>query len=436
MPFSQLDTATITRTLGQIAEGPDLADVYFERREDIELPPEDQSLGSRVWRETGLAVRLMREGRSWLAGRDAIDRDAFHDALRRAARTMPRGPLPQLDLTVEPWREAPDLQEVQEFPSLVRRAITRHKIDAAVRLTVRRHRRWSRVLGTRLASATEHESFYSLVVEMPWGRTGGLLTELGDAAAETVAQNITRAHDARDAPSPDSRRTVCVLGSAATAVLLHEAVAHALEADHLALTGHPEAAIGITLGSAALNVFDDPAGAPKGVRRSADDEGFPVVRRCLLRGGIVEQPLCDTHFARSSERLTAGAGRRGNRHLAPTPRSTHLELAAGELATQDLLAEAEGGLYLPEAERGHLDPLTGEFFLHFPHGRRISNQLPGESVGPSVLKGRISDLLSKVVGVGRDLLPAGAGWCAKGGAKVPVWATVPEVRLEGVEVRP
>ena len=29
--------------------------------------------------------------------------------------------------------------------------------------------------------------------------------------------------------------------------------------------------------------------------------------------------------------------------------------------------------------------------------------------------------------------PAGAGWCAKGGVKLPVWATAPELRLEGLD---
>ena len=29
---------------------------------------------------------------------------------------------------------------------------------------------------------------------------------------------------------------------------------------------------------------------------------------------------------------------------------------------------------------------------------------------------------------------AGAGWCAKGGQKLPVWATAPALRLEAVTV--
>lgn len=247
--------------------------------------------------------------------------------------------------------------------------------------------------------------------------------------------SLVRAWHARDA-TPPAADGVCVLGSAAAAVLLHEAVAHALETDTLALTGHPEAALGQRLGSEALDVFDDPAAAPPGVRRTCDDEGFPVLRRCLLRSGVIEQPLSDTLGSRASELLVAGAGRRGDRHSPPGPRSTFLELVPGGLAPSELFADAEGGLYLPEAERGHLDPASGVFVLRFRHGRQISGGTLGAPVGPSSLRGRVPELLAKVTGVGREPRLAGAGWCAKSGVRVPVWASSPELRLEAVELEP
>ncbi|MEM7582392.1 MAG: metallopeptidase TldD-related protein [Acidobacteriota bacterium] len=436
-PFTQLDTAGIARALSQIADRPsDLADVFFERSETIELPPASQAPGFRVWREAGLAVRLVREGRSWLAGRDHIGPRTFNDALRRVARAMPRAPYPEPELAAEPWDEAPEASEVLTFPTTLTRALRTHHVDFSIDLTLRRHRRWTRVVGTQLASGTESENFYSCDVEMPWGRYGTLLEAFDGESAEDLARRLVNLYRARDATPPDAWRGVSILGASATAILLHEAVAHALEADTLAHSGHPEAALGVRMGSRLLDVFDDPASAPEGVKRAADDEGFPVVRRCLLRSGVIEQPLCDTAWARRSDRLTAGAGRRGNRHLAPGPRSSHLELVPGELSRQELFADAEGGLYLPEADRGHLDPITSEFALHFPYGHRISHQIPGEPIGPCWLKGGLRDLLDKICGIGAQSKPAGAGWCAKDGIKLPVWATCPEIRVEGVEITP
>ena len=437
MPFAELDSAGIARTLSQIADRPaDLADAFFERAEEIELPPAESSPGFRVRRESGLAVRLLREGRTWLAGRDRITPEDFHDAWRRVARAMPRTQYPPPDLGHHDWREPPRAPEMLELPAAVGRALRAHQPNLPVKMTFRRHRRWVRVIGTRLASATERESFYSFQASMPGARYGCLLTELGTDTADDLARHLALLHRAREAPPPAPWRGVSILGAPATAVLLHEAVAHALEADTLAIGGHPDSAIGVRMGSDLLNVFDDPASAPEAVRRTADDEGFPVVRRCLLRSGVVEQPLCDTAWASRSEMLTAGAGRRGNRHSPPGPRSWHLELVPGELSWQDLLADADGGLYLPEAQSGTLNPLTGDFVLRFPFGRRIENHVPGAPVGPCELRGRVSDLLDKVTGVGRRVRSAGAGWCAKGGVKLPVWATCPALRLEGVEIVP
>lgn len=431
------DNAAVARALSQIADQPaDLADAFFERREEIELPPEDEALGIRVWRESGFAIRLVRGEQAWLAARDRLSSEDFLDALRRVARAMPRSPYPRQSLIDESWSEPPRATELLAFPAAVQREIRAHKLTFPVKLTVRRHRRWVQVIGTQLAAAEESESFYSIVAAMPWGRYGVLIHDLErPAVAEQLALALVRSYRAHQAPPPDTGRQVVVLGPAATAVLLHEAVAHALEADTLALGGHPEAAIGVRLGSELLNVLDDPTSAPEGVRRTTDDEGLPVFRRFLIREGVVEQPLADRLWARHSDVLAAGAGRRSNRQLPPGPRSSHLELIPGELSSQELMADADGGLFLPEAERGHLDPLSGRFFIRFPYGRRIHHQVPGPPVGGCSIEGHVSDLLAAVTGIGREVRVAGAGWCAKGGMKLPVWATTPELRLEGLEIK-
>jgi len=181
-------------------------------------------------------------------------------------------------------------------------------------------------------------------------------------------------------------------------------------------------------------VLDDPTTAPEPVRRRSDDEGREVRRRWLLREGMVGEPLADATWAAGSEVLSDGACRRGGRHDPPGPRSTHLELVPGQLAEEELLAEADGGLWLGEAGRGALDPRSGTFRLDFPAGRRIRGGAPAEPTGPCRLAGTVAGLLSAVAGVGRDAVPAGAGWCAKGGQRMPVWATSPALRLDGVEV--
>src|SRR6185295_10182192 len=105
MPFSKLDTAAVARTLSQIAEqAEDVVDAFFERREEVELAPEGEPGGLRVWREEGFAVPLAR-------------------------------------------------------------AVRAHHVGFPWRIAVRRHRRWVQVVGPRLVAPAESETFYSCSAE-------------------------------------------------------------------------------------------------------------------------------------------------------------------------------------------------------------------------------------------------------------------------------
>lgn len=432
MSFAALETLPIARSLAQIADREDdVADVYLERLEEVGAV-DDGALVVR--REEGFAVRLMRDGRTWLAARDGFDGEAFARALRQAGRAQPLASYTVPRLELPPVREPVSAPEVAGFAGLVRRALQERLVAFPFEVETRRHARELQIVGTRLVPDSEREHFYSCRVRLPWGNYGRLLAELDEGAAGEVADSLVASFRGHRAAPPEAGLFSVVLGPAAAAVFMHEAVAHALETDTLALGGAPEAAIGIQLGSAELNVLDDPSGAPDSVRRTTDDEGMPVVRRWLLHQGRVRQPLADLFAARASSDLTPGAGRRPNRFSPPVPRSTHLELLAGPHSDGDLLELCEGGLYLPEAGRGSLDPHTGVFRLCFPGGQRIRSGRSAEAVGPVEVRGRVADFLGAVVGVGAESRAAGAGWCAKGGQRVPVWATSPAVALENVEV--
>ncbi len=437
MPFSKLDRPAIARALAQVADREeDIAEVYFERLQEVELPPEDEAPGVRVREEGGFAVRLVRDGLTWLAARDGFAGDDLAGALREVARALPRAAYPVPPLAVGARPAPSTAEELAAFAAGVERRIRERRAGFPLRLRLRAHRRDLQVVGTRLVPGAETERWYSCEAATPWGRHGAVLADLDAAAAERLAEHLVASFRAREAAPPARGRAAVVLAPAAAAVLLHEAVAHALETDSLALGGRPEAAPGVALGSALLNVLDDPATGPAGVRRTTDDEGSPVTRRWLLKAGVVEQPLADLFAARDSAVLAPGAARRADRFSPPAPRSTHLELLAGEGTLGRLLAAAEGGLFFPAATRGSLDPLSGAFSLRLPFGYRVRGGEPAEPVGPSRLTGRVTDLLEGVAAVGGEPERAGAGWCAKGGQRMPVWAKAPAIRLAGLEIGP
>src|SRR6185295_2013646 len=146
MPFSKLDTAAVARTLSQIAEqAEDVVDAFFERREEVELAPEGEPGGLRVWREEGFAVRLAREGRTWLASRDVIEAKPFAEALRQAARAVPVATYPEPLLEMEPPGPVA-APELLDFPAALARSVRAHHVGFPWRIAVRRHRRWVQVV--------------------------------------------------------------------------------------------------------------------------------------------------------------------------------------------------------------------------------------------------------------------------------------------------
>jgi len=437
VPLTALDAGGISRCLAQLADRPgDRVDAFFEVVEETRYCPDGDAPRLRRRSEAGLAVRLARGRRCWLTSSDRIDAEAFRDAVGRTARVRPAAWSMPAGLAVGMGAAGPgaaaDGVDLEPLPELLREAIRRRHAAFPMRIEAFRRRRWVRVAGPVLAPEQEREELLGLVVRTPWGRWGGLFPGLEEGVVEEAALALLARFSAREAEPPPAGRAHVVLGPAAAAVLLHEAVAHALEADRPLRA--PAVAAGSRLGAACLSVIDDPTGAPAAVRRETDDEAVPVVRRWLLRDGVVEQLLADLAHAAESEELLPGAARRSSRHRPPVPRSHHLEVTPGESSDEDLLSAAPGGLFVAEAEAGRLDPEAGRFVLEVPCARRIGAGGLEGPVGRFRLVGSVAEVLGSVAAVGRDVRPAAAGWCAKGGERLAVWATAATLLLEDVEV--
>ncbi|HSM51718.1 MAG TPA: hypothetical protein VLA75_09975, partial [Thermoanaerobaculia bacterium] len=124
MPLSGVDVAAFARWLAQVADRPeDHADLFLERREEVEHPGDGRRPGLRVVREQGLAVRLLRGRQTFLASSDRLDGAAFTDALRRAARALPSTSLPDLTLAPPVWPALEGARSLSAFAERVREAL-------------------------------------------------------------------------------------------------------------------------------------------------------------------------------------------------------------------------------------------------------------------------------------------------------------------------
>ncbi len=414
------------------AAGGSAAEAFLERQETVEVFPHGTPNRVRRLREQGLSVRRTVNGKSTMASADTISGPAFASCCNRVA-----GASPCIDAAPPPIRTAgwPPLRiaELERVEARLKRAVLHRRVAFPLQITARRHRRQVQVLRAPIPAAPQFEEYFSLRAVTPWGAWGGLLPSLDDEHLGPVADCLVDRMRARGLPTHRQPAGVMVLGPAAAAVLFHETIAHLLEADTLALSGAPDHAVGLKLGASELDVLDDPGAAPALSARSSDDEGTAVVARWLLRRGRVRQPLADLAWSDRCAGLVPGAGRRMNRHRLPGPRCFHVELLPGRTRDADLFAEASGGLLVQEFEGGALNPLDGSCLLRAPCGQRLGPDGPAEHTGPVVIRARALDLVAAIAAVGDRPRAGGAGWCAKDGALLPVWARSPSIRLEGVE---
>ena len=277
---------------------------------------------------------------------------------------------------------------------------------------------WIQVVGPRLVPGPESEAFYSCAVESSWGRYGALLPRLaaGAGGAVEVAAAVVALFRARQAPSPapipGSRRAGAGGGGRAAA----RGGGPCPGGRHPGSRGEPGVGGGRRHGRslprrAGRSGGGAGSGPPDHRRRGSGRRPPLAAARRRGRAAAGGRPL-GAHLAGAAARERAGGApaicRRGR--ARPTSRSCPARPPKPTCSPARL-----EGLYLPEASRGALDPLSGEFALYLPYARRFRRGALAETVGPCVLRGRVADLLTRVVAVGAEAKPAGAGWCAKGG---------------------
>lgn len=233
----------------------------------------------------------------------------------------------------------------------------------------------------------------------------------------------------RAVPCPSGAMTV-VLGSGWAGVLLHEAIGHGLEADHVwtdtSVFAHM---LGERVASPLVNVVDD--GTIRFARGSlnADDEGTPTKRTVLIKDGILVGFMHDRQSARLLGLPETGSGRRESFAHPPQVRMRNTLMCSGDSEPEDIISSTFEGLYMPSFGGGQVDPVTGQFVFKCDLAYKIvAGKIGDPVVGPTLI-GNCTTVLLGVDMVGNDSCLGGAGTCGKGGQSVPVGIGQPTIRI-------
>jgi PmbA protein len=336
----------------------------------------------------GVGIRLVVDGRLGFASTSDVSGDGLRLALDQARANAAYA-------TADPGNVLPQPQDWQPLPGIAADGFTEvdpaRKVELALELEERTRaadRRVSGVSGasygdgisraavastTGVRAAYERTDAYATVVALArdgaetqtgFGLTDGRsISELdiGAAASESAmrATRLLGATKSRTTVAPivfDPLVTAQFLGVVASGFSAEAAQKGlSLFADRLQEQ----------IAAETISIVDDGRLVEGAAAAPVDDEGLPTGRTVLVDGGRMVAFLHNTETAAragSGARSTANASRAGHRS-PPGVSPTNLYFQGPTTPVPDILAVADGGLYVQEVKGMHsgVNPISGEF---------------------------------------------------------------------------
>ena len=260
--------------------------------------------------------------------------------------------------------------------------------------------------------------------------------EIGKEAARISIVNLS-------AQEAEAGVQTVVLGPAESAVLLHEAVGHGLEADfNYKKLSNYSGRVGQKVASDQCTVIDE--GLFENMRGTinVDDEGNAPQATTLIENGILRGYMNDLISAKQLGVKPSGNGRRQAYNHPPMPRMTNTYLKPGKYSAEEILKTVKEGVYAKGFTGGQVDITKGDFTFSCSECYKIEDGKITTPLKGVTLVGNGPDVMTKVTMVGNDLKFTDGGWtCGKNGQQVPVGmgistVKVSEITVGGTKVKP
>jgi predicted Zn-dependent protease len=441
----QWDDAAVARWLEPLSSRTgELAEVFGERRREVVLAWTDgRIVDVQVRREEGVSAR-------WRFGRDerlAFVAGAGESSVREAVRALRtlsgREPVPIRGIraaSVVDEAGWADLQRwTRRLTGILGRHAPRHRFLWRVCETERRvvasglpppssvsRRRLVSLEGSLTAASRHGDEERPIAFHAPDA----------EATADELKAILVAATAPRDRPlAPGEGDTDVVLAAGCAAVLFHEILGHALEADAASSPLSAPLREDARVAVAELDVADDPRRLDLFGGYERDDEGVSPRAVKLLHSGRVGSRLTDRRHARGA---SSGHGRRAGPAEAPMPRGSNVVVPAGSATSEEIARRLNDGIWIEEFLGGSAQVADGTFRLPFARARRVRRGRFTEELGAGILAGRTLEALRGVEPVlGREARACRSlGWCAREGQVVPVQGEAPDVLIRGLSVRP
>jgi len=234
-----------------------------------------------------------------------------------------------------------------------------------------------------------------------------------------------------------------VLGPEVVGIVSHESSGHPCEADRIIGREAAQAgetylgrdAFGLKVGSAVVNVVDDPTIARSYGQYQFDDEGVKARKRYLIKEGLITEFLHNRETAAEFGVHSNGASRSTAYNREPIVRMANTFVEPGDLDFEELLEGVRFGVYLKNFMEWNIDDRRyNQRYVGLEAYRIEDGELRGMIRNP-ILEITTPGLWSAVDAVGNEL-EFSAATCGKGDPMqgVPVWTGGPHIRLRNVRM--
>lgn len=223
-----------------------------------------------------------------------------------------------------------------------------------------------------------------------------------------------------------------ILPAGCAALFFHECIGHCLEIQNAC---HEKAVfydkIGEIVACEQLTVIDDPTISGLWGSLYADDVGIATHPTILIENGILKNYLVDKYSGSMLGIPVTAATRRESYRYKPTARMSNTYIKNGCINPDEIFSSLGEGIIIWEMKKGHVDPISGDFYVNVDSGEMIKN---GRSIGVLKnfeLQANAQEVLHSIEMIGNDIKFV-EGFCNATSGKIPVSAGQPTIKLKQI----
>jgi TldD protein len=248
---------------------------------------------------------------------------------------------------------------------------------------------------------------------------------------------VDRAVKLFDAVQPPAGEMPVVLGPGLTGILLHEAIGHGMEADfNRKKISTYSTMIGKQVAEPFVTIIDDPTNTGMLGALNVDDEGTIGKKTVLVENGILTSYMHDKISATHYKLEPTGNGRRESYQHYIQPRMCNTYMLGGPATPEEVVKSVKKGIYVEDVSNGQVKIGEGDFAFYVSQGRMIEDGKLAAPIKDMNIMGNGPKMLRNTTMVANDpkMSESGAGWCGKGGQRVPVGFGLPTCLVKSMTV--